>query len=177
MIVDAAIVAFVGFFVWRGWRRGLIVSLAGIAGFIVATILAVLGYRVVAAPIRSTFGMSKGTSYIAGALVIFIIVTLAFFIGGRILTKVVRLTKWGMVNAAGGAALASLWALSWVTVVLLAISVVPSPNSVRTNVERSTLARAIIRGAPEATHAVSRLDLRKMFAAFFPDGRRGSSFG
>ena len=92
------------------------------------------------------------------------------------LTKVVRLTKWGMLNSAGGAALAALWALLWVTVVLLAISVVPAPASVRRNVDRSTLARQIIRAAPEATHAISHVDLRKMFAAFFPDDRRASSF-
>ena len=176
MIVDAAVIAFIGFFAWRGWRRGLLLSLAGLAGFVAGTLAAVFGYRVVATPIRDLFGLSKGTASIVAAVMIFVVVSLMFFIGGRMLTKVVRLTKWGTVNAAGGAALASLWALSWVTVVLLAISVLPVPRAVETNVHRSAIAKAIIEGAPAATRAVSRVDLRKMFAAFFPHNEKLAAF-
>src|SRR6266568_4490216 len=155
MIVDVAIIAFIGFFAWRGWRRGLLLSLAGLAGFIAGTLVAVFGYRVVATPIRQLLGISKGTSYIIAAIALFVLVSLAFFIAGRMLTKVVRLTKWGTVNAAGGAVLSGGWALSWVTVLLLAISVLPMPRAVETNVSRSTIARGIIAGAPAATRAVS----------------------
>ncbi len=176
MIVDAAVIAFIGFFAWRGWRRGLLLSLAGFAGFIAGTVAAVFGYRAVATPIRDLFGLSKGTASIVAAITIFVLVSLVFFIGGRMLTKVVRLTKWGTVNAAGGAALAALWALSWVTVVLLAISVLPVPRAVESNVHRSAIAKAIIDGAPAATHAVSRVDLRKMFAAFFPRNEKLTAF-
>ncbi len=176
MIVDAAIIAFIGFFAWRGWRRGLLLSLMGLAGFIAATLAAVFGYRAVAVLIRGPLGLSHGTSYLAAAISIFILVSIGFFIGGRMLTKLVRLTKWGTVNAAGGAALAGAWALSWVTVMLLAVSVVPVPRTVDTNVARSTIGRAIIRGAPEATHAVSRIDLRKVFAAFFPHEEKLAAF-
>src|SRR6266566_4342478 len=176
MIVDAAVIAFIGFFAWRGWRRGLLLSLAGFAGFIAGTVAAVFGYRAVATPIRDLFGLSKGTASIVAAITIFVLVSLVFFIGGRMLTKVVRLTKWGTVNAAGGAALAALWALSWVTVVLLAISVLPVPRAVESNVHRSAIAKAIIDGAPAATHAVSRVDLRKMFAAFFPHHEKPVAF-
>ena len=176
MIVDAAVIAFLGFFAWRGWRRGLLLSLAGFAGFIAGTVAAVFGFRAVATPIRDLFGLSKGTASIVAAIMIFVLVSLVFFIGGRMLTKVVRLTKWGTVNDAGGAALAALWALSWVTVVLLAISVLPVPRAVESNVHRSAIAKAIIDGAPAATHAVSRVDLRKMFAAFFPHNEKLTAF-
>jgi uncharacterized membrane protein required for colicin V production len=176
MIVDAAIIALIGFFVWRGWRRGLLISLMGLAGFVAAILAAVFGYRAVSALIRGPLGLSHGTSYIAAAISIFVLVSLGFFIGGRMLTKLVRLTKWGTVNAAGGAALAGAWALSWVTVALLAVSVVPVPRTVETNVDRSTIGRAIIQGAPEATRAVSRVDIRKMFAAFFPHEEKLAAF-
>jgi uncharacterized membrane protein required for colicin V production len=176
LIVDAVIIAFIGLFAWRGWRRGLLLSLAGLVGFVVATLLAVLGYRGLAGPIHGLLGVSKGSSYLVAAIAIFVVVSLMFFIGGRILTKIVRLTKWGIVNAAGGAVLSGAWALSWVTVVLFAISVLPVPRSVGSNVSHSTIAKAIIRGAPEATHAVSRVDLRKMFAAFFPQNEKLTAF-
>ena len=176
MIVDVAIIAFIGFFAWRGWRRGLLMSLAGLAGFFAATIAAVFGYRYVAAPIRDLFGFSKGTSSIAGAVIIFIVVSLVFFIGGRMLTKLVQLTKWGTLNSAAGAALRAAWALAFVTVTLYALSVVPAPKSVETNLHRSTLAKAIVEGAPAATHAIARVDLRKVFAAFFPHSRKLAAF-
>lgn len=176
MIVDAAIIAVIGFFAWRGWRRGLLLSLAGLLGFIAATLAAVFGYRTVATPIRDLLGLSKGTASIAAAVSIFIAVSLVFFIGGRMLTRLVRLTKWGTVNAAAGAALSAAWALSWITVVLFALSVVPAPKSVETNIHRSSLAKAIIDGAPAATHAISRVDLRKMFAAFFPHSEKLTAF-
>ena len=176
MIVDAAIIAFIGFFAWRGWRRGLLLSLAGLAGFVLGSVAAVFGYRAFAVPIRDLFGLSKGMASIVAAITIFVLVSLLFFIGGRMLTKVVRLTKWGTVNAAAGAGLSTVWALSWVTVVLLAISVLPVPRSVETNVHRSTIAKAIIDDAPAATRAVSRVDLRKMFAAFFPHNEKLTAF-
>jgi uncharacterized membrane protein required for colicin V production len=176
MIVDAAIIAIIGFFAWRGWRRGLLLSLAGLAGFIAATLAAVFCYRAVATPIRELFGMSKGIAAITAAVIIFIVVSLLFFIGGRMLTRLVRLTKWGTVNAAAGAALATAWALSWVTVVLFALSVAPAPKSVESQLHRSTLAKAIIQGAPAATHAIAHADLRKMFAAFFPHSEKLTAF-
>ena len=176
MIVDVAIIAFVGFFAWRGWRRGLLMSLAGLIGFIAATIAAVFGYRYLAAPIHELFGVSKGAASIAGAITIFIVVSLAFFIGGRMLTKLVRITKWGTVNAAAGAALSAGWALAFVTVVLFALSVVPAPKSVQSNIHHSTLAKAIVQGAPEATRAITRVDLRKVFAAFFPHSQKLAAF-
>src|SRR5438093_11383434 len=98
MLVDAGIIAVIGFFAWRGWRRGLLLSLAGLAGFVAGTLAAVFGYRAVATPIRDLFGVSKGTASIAAAISIFLLVSLGFFLGGRILTKLVRLTKWGTVN-------------------------------------------------------------------------------
>ena len=77
MIVDAAIIAVIGFFAWRGWRRGLLMSLAGLVGFVAATLAAVFGYRVLATPIRDLFGLSKGTASLAAAIAIFILVSIA----------------------------------------------------------------------------------------------------
>ena len=176
MIVDAAIIAVIGFFAWRGWRRGLLLSLTGLAGFFAATLAAVFGYRLVATPIRELIGISKGTASIAAAVVIFIAVSLVFFIGGRMLTRLIRLTKWGTVNAAAGAALSTAWALSWITVLLFALSVAPGPKSVQRDVHHSTIAKAIMDGAPAATHAIARIDLRKMFAAFFPHSEKLTAF-
>jgi uncharacterized membrane protein required for colicin V production len=168
MIVDAAIIAFIGFFAWRGWRKGLVLTLAGLAGFVVAVIAAVFGYRALSAPLHSGFGFSKTTANLIAAVSIFILVSLVFWLAGRALTRMLRWTKWGTVNAAGGAALASVWAVSWVTVVLFALTVVPVPHSVSKNIANSTIGEGIVREAPVWTRAIARVDLRRMFGAFFP---------
>jgi uncharacterized protein YkwD/uncharacterized membrane protein required for colicin V production len=166
MIVDAIIVGFIGFAAWRGWRRGLLLALTGFIGFIVAVAAAVFGYRLLAAPLRGVLKLSNGVSYIAGAVIIFIGITLGFFVLGRMLTKLVRITTWGKVNDAGGAALSGVWALSWVTVVLLSLSVIPAPKAIASGVEGSTIAQAIVRDAPTFTRSLARTDLRAMLAFF-----------
>lgn len=164
MIVDAIIIAFVGFFAFRGWRRGLLNALTGFCGFIAATIAAVMGFGLLAAPLRSF--LSPGVANIAAAIVIFVAVSVGFGFVGRMLTKVVRITKWGRLNDAGGAALSGVWALSWVTVVLLAISVIPAPSALADRIEKSSIASGIVREAPSFTLNLARTDMRDMLAFF-----------
>jgi uncharacterized membrane protein required for colicin V production len=148
MIVDAAILAFVGFFTWRGVRRGLLSSLAGLAGFVAATAAAVLLYRPAGSVLHAVLRLSFTTAYIAGALLVFVGVSFAAWFAGRALTRAMRLTKWGALNAAGGGALAGVWAVSWVTVLLLALTVIPTPRAVGAELQHSTLARGLVREGP-----------------------------
>jgi len=76
------------------------------------------------------------------------------------------ITTWGTLNDAGGAALSSVWAISWVTVVLLAISVIPAPTALAERVEGSIIARGIVREAPAFTVALARTDMREMLSLF-----------
>ena len=171
MIVDAAIVGFIGFFVWRGIRRGLLSSLTGLIGFVVATAAAVFTYPVLSPVFREALRMSAGIADITSALAIFVGVTAAFWYVGRHLTRVLRPTKLGMVNAAGGGALSAAWALSWVTVVVLAASVVPAPNAVASAFDESRIARGIERESPSFAARIARTDLRALIASVFPSVR------
>jgi uncharacterized membrane protein required for colicin V production len=171
VLVDAAIVAFVGLFVWRGWKRGLVLSLTGLVGFVLATFAAVYGFRLAAAPLEA-FGLSEGVANLAGALAIFLAVNVGMLFLGRTLTRALRWTKFGAVNAAGGGALGGAWALSWLTAVLLAISVLPVPRALASNVDGSALARGIVREAPRWAGALARTDLRRMLTFFVPGDHR-----
>ncbi|MFN2614164.1 MAG: CvpA family protein [Actinomycetota bacterium] len=124
MVVDAAIIAFTGFFTWRGYRRGLLSAVSRLVAFGGATAAAVFGYRVLASPLQAS-GLSAGTANIAGAMIIFVGVSIVFWFGARTLTRLLDVTKWGMVNHAGGAVFAAAWSLSIVVVVLLAMTVAP----------------------------------------------------
>lgn len=173
MIVDAAIVAGVGFFVWRGLRRGLIATLANFAGFLVAVAAAVFGYPVVAVPLRAA-GLSDGVANLAGALVVFIGVMLGASFAARALTRAMRFTKWGAINAAAGGTLSGLWALSIVTVVLLATTVIPLSEGMASELEESAIARAIIEESPAWMDTIARTDLRSMLRFFAPEQRKVS---
>lgn len=171
MIVDAAIIAVVGFFVWRGWRRGIIATLAGFAGFVVAVIVSVFGFRVIASPLEAA-GTSEGIANLVGALVVFFGVLLGATVAGRVLTRALRTTKWGTVNAAAGGALSGAWALSMVTVALLAVTVVPVSSGLASEVEHSAIGRAIVDEAPAWMDSIARTDLRTMLRFFLPEQQK-----
>lgn len=162
MIIDAAIVVFVGFFVRRGMRRGIVASLAGLAGFVAAAAAAVFCYGIAAGPVARATGLSRGTANLAAALAIFVVVTLGAWTAGRVLRGMLRRTKWGLADAAAGGAIGGAWALSWVAIVLTAITVAPVAGPLPREVRRSTLARAIAGTAPRVVTAAGRADLRRL---------------
>lgn len=169
MLVDAAIVAFVGTFIWRGLRRGLIRSLTGLLGFVAATFAAVFGFRVLARPLEGA-GLSEGIANIVGAALIFVAVSTGALFVGKTLTRALRWSKLNVVNAVGGGALSGAWALAWVTVFLLAVSVIPA-NAVSRRVDSSTIGSGIVREAPRWALRIARTDLRRALDLFIPNTR------
>lgn len=171
MILDLAVVAFIGFWVYRGLKRGLLASLAGLAGFVVAAFAAVFGFRIVARPLEAVLSLSTGVANLVGAIAIFLLVYVGFLVIGRLLTRALRWTKAGKLNAAAGATLSGLWALSFVTAVLLAISIIPTPSALANQLEGSTIGKGIVEEAPRWAQTVARTDLRRALTFFFPDER------
>jgi uncharacterized membrane protein required for colicin V production len=172
LILDLAVVAFIGFWVYRGLKRGLLASLAGLAGFVVAAFAAVFGFRIVARPLEAVLSLSSGVANLVGAIAIFLTVYVGFLVIGRLLTRALRWTKAGRLNAAAGATVSGVWALSFVTAVLLAISIIPAPSALATQLEGSTIGKGIVEEAPRWAQSVARTDLRRALTFFFPDERR-----
>lgn len=172
MLADFAIVAVLGFFVWRGWRRGLVMALAGLVGFVVAALVAVRGFRPIASVLREGFGMGAGTANLVASLGLFVAMLVLAHLGARALTRLLNLTKWGTLNRAAGGSVAAVWALSWVTGVLLALSVLPVPEAVASQVQRSTLGTTILHQAPGWAARVARTDLREAMRLFRGDEQK-----
>jgi len=117
----------------------------------------------IAAPSRTAFWfVGVGIGLIFGG------VSAGAFFAGRAITRLVRPTKWGTLNRAGGAAFATAWAVSWVTAVLLAISVIPAPAAVERQIHGSGLARGLLREAPRLATSLARTDLRRALQIFVP---------
>lgn len=170
MILDAIILGFVGLFVWRGARRGLLMSLTGLVGFVVAAFAAVFGFRALAVPLEAV-GLSTGVANLAGGLVIFVGVMAGMYVVGRTLSRALKWTKLGALNTAGGAVLAGAWAMSWVLAALLAISVLPVPHAIAASYESSTIGKGIVAEAPRWASRLARADLRSMLTFFVPRER------
>jgi len=168
LILDALIVVVVGLAVWRGVRRGLIRSLTGLAGFVVAVIVAVLAFRLVAVPLERVLGLSTGVANLAGAMGLFLAVTVAARVAGNALTRLVAWSKLGTLNKLGGAAISGTWAAAWVAVVLLSISVIPAPSPIASALEDSAIGSGIVDEAPAFVAAAARTDLRRALVFFFP---------
>lgn len=164
------IIAVVGLFVWRGMRRGLIGTLAGYLGFLAAVAAAVFGYRIAAAPLADLFAVSEGVANLVGALTIFVAVMIGVMLGVRTLTRALRLTTWGSIDAAAGGVVSGAWAVSLVTVVVLAASVIAPSPAMERQIERSAIARSLVELAPGWMDAIARTDLRPMLGLFAPVG-------
>ena len=165
MLLDAAIVVAVGFFVRRGMRRGVISSAFGLAGFAAAAAAAVLGYKILSPMVVRTTGIPDGAADSAAALGIFVVGSILAWAAVRRLRALVRLTKWGVVDTAAGGALAGAWALSWVTVVLLAVSAAPGPPALKAQAKNSALARGIVETAPRVLTAIAGADVRRLITS------------
>jgi uncharacterized protein YkwD len=172
VIVDLLIVAFVGTLSFRGWKRGALASLASFAGFFAATAAAIVGYRALAPVLRTALRLSPAVAVFAAAAAIFVGVSVAFFFGGRALTRMLRPTKWGTINRVAGAGLSGARALSLVTLAVLAIGVLLAPAAVQRGVHNSVLAREILRTAPNVARSVARTDLRHVLQIFVPSELR-----
>lgn len=171
MLLDAIIVAILGAAIWRGARRGLLRSLTGLIAFVLATAAAVFGFRLVAAPLEGA-GVSPGIANLAGALTVFIVVLLAVHGAGRVVRRGIGWTSLRHVDRAGGAAVAGFWALSWVTAVLLALSVIPAPEAIASQMASSSLSTAIVQEAPRWMRSVAHDELQRALSLFIPDDTR-----
>ena len=127
LIVDAAALALIGILAVNGWRRGLVSSSIGIAGFFIA-IWAGARY---APSISGLFGdeFAEPVRFGLSFLVILVGVIAAAALAGRILSAVMNATPLGIVDHGGGAAIGALKGFVLVSVVAIVIALVPVPNA------------------------------------------------
>lgn len=164
MLLDLLIIGLIGWFTVRGLKRGLLLSLTGLVGFVVAAFAALAFYEPVGDVLRA--GMAEGTADLLAVAVVFAATTVAFWLGGRMLVRLVRMTKWGAIDRAGGALLGASWAVAWVVTASLIMSVLPGPKPLVRAFESSTLARSIAADAPGWAMRAARADLRDLFSPF-----------
>lgn len=131
MLADLLIVGLTLTAAWRGARRGLLRSLAGLGGSIAGILVAIITYR------------STGSAGAALAALVF--VTAGAHTLAHLATRGIRRSMLGRVNAVGGAALGAAWALTWLALAIIALRVAPMENEMTRAVHASQFADAVVR--------------------------------
>lgn len=158
-MLDVVVAGFLGFAVWRGWKRGLIRGVAKIVGLIVAAVAAALLHGPVAVVLRGV-GVPAAYDDLAAAGAVFLGVMIGFRFAGNLMAKALRATKIGGLADAGiGALLSGIWALSVSTLVLLGVHLFDGSTAAKA-IDSSTLASSIVEGAPDIAQAALDADIR-----------------
>lgn len=158
-MLDIVVAGFLGYTIWRGWKRGLVRGVAKIVGLIVATVAAALLHAPVAS-VLSGIGVPDAYDDVAAAGAVFVGVMIGFRFAGDLIAKTLRATKIGGLFDAGiGAALSGMWAVSLTALVLLGVHLFEGSAAARA-IDDSSLAAAIVDGAPAFARAALDADLR-----------------
>lgn len=158
MTLDLLIIILIGWFTIRGVRRGLIMSLAGFAGFVLASTLSLTLRGVVAVPLRTV--VSDSLAELLAVVLIYALVGSGVWIAARVVKGALRMSKWRILDRAGGAAVGGAWAIAIAAVISLIASVLPGPKAVVASYDRSQLAKAIASDAPGWARTIARTDVR-----------------
>lgn len=137
------LVAFVGVYAYRGYRRGVVREAFDLAGFVLGAVLALRLHSYAGAPLR-WLGMGDGWSSFLGGLLLFLpVVVGAGFAANRVMHKHRFLSLPTRGNNVGGAALAATWAFAFGVFFLVLLLVLPAP-SVMPAVSRSLVGRTVL---------------------------------
>lgn len=148
MLADLLIVGLTLLAAWRGAKRGLLRSLAGLGGSLAGILAAIVTYR------------STGSA--GAALAALIGVTAGAHTLAHLATRAVRRSMLGRVNALGGAAFGAAWALTWLALAIIGLRVAPIENEMTRAVHSSQFADAVVR-------AEARIATRDGLAGLFED--------
>lgn len=142
-LVDLLLVAFVGVYAYRGYRRGIVREAFDLGGFVLGAVLALRLHAYAGAPFRWV-GMGDGWASFLGGLILFVpVVVGAGFAANRVMRMPRFLFLPPRVNHVGGAALAAAWAFAFAVFFLVLLLVLPAP-SVMPAVSRSLVGRTVL---------------------------------
>ncbi|MFC1563780.1 CvpA family protein [candidate division KSB1 bacterium] len=100
--LDIIILAVVGFFLYRGVKKGLIKSFSGIFGFFVALIVATGLMGDFARVLQNVININKGVSYLLSYIILFFGVLIIFKIISNLIVKLFTVTSTRWVDRIGG---------------------------------------------------------------------------
>ena len=147
-LLDLAILVFLGFFLYRGRKKGLIRETFGLLALLGAFILAVVymdsGVLLLGALAEAPMSLALLVSFLLIFLVVFVVIRLI----GAILTELIRLTLLGWFDRVGGLLFGFVKGLLLASLILLGLTLLSWPPSIDSYIDRSALGRSVQMSAP-----------------------------
>jgi uncharacterized protein YkwD len=127
----------------RGWSRGAVKEVIGLAGLLLGTWFAFLLAPALGDLLARRFGMTPEVARIAAGVALFLLFGTALSVAGLMLGRVMRLPGLSAANRVGGAALAFAWGIALLCVVINVARVLPLPVGVGAAMDESVVVGAI----------------------------------
>jgi uncharacterized membrane protein required for colicin V production/uncharacterized protein YkwD len=127
----------------RGWIRGFVREVLDLVGLVLGIWVAFTLGRPLGNFLSDQFGVSSEVARIGSGILLFVLFGVAMGIGAHFLSQVMRLPGLNLANRIGGSAVAALWGVALILVIVNIAGVLPLPDSWDEQVEGSVVVRAI----------------------------------
>jgi membrane protein required for colicin V production len=146
--LDLLILVFLGFFLYRGAKKGLIRELFALIAVLGALLCAVVFVDVGVAMIKDLAEIPASVALFISFFLIFIVIFLVIRIIGAILSQIVRLAMLRWLDRLGGLAFGFLKGLLIASLILLGVTLLSWPKDANTYIKRSVFGPSVRRAAP-----------------------------
>jgi len=167
--LDIIILAVVGFFLAWGIKKGIVKTLAGVIGFILAMIIATAMMGMTADILHNLFNMNKGAAYILSYVLLFIGVMLICYAAANVILKLFTITSTRWLDRLGGGILGFLVGSLIVSAVLVALSFFTFTERMLPEKDKSLLYPYARSFFPEFYNLIVKLKPRVLGAKTFQD--------
>lgn len=144
---DVAILVFLGIWIFRGYRRGLLSQLLGLAGVVIALVAAFSYFSQVGGALDALLPIGPDLAGIIAFILIVVVINGLFAYAGRKWQKAEKSAALSLTDAVGGAILGGLKALFILVIVTVVLVSLPIP-ALRSKVEEGPVTAQILRVAP-----------------------------
>jgi membrane protein required for colicin V production len=162
-MIDFVLGLFIAGLLVRGWLRGFVRETLDLVALIVGLLVAFRLSGPLGEFLTNRFSVAPEVATIGAGVVLFILFAVAMSIAAHFLARVMSLPGLNLINRLGGAAVAALWGIAIILVVINLARVVPGGWDAR--FEGSTVAQSI--AGPDAVP-------QQVFERLAPDGVLGS---
>ncbi len=164
-IFDWLLIVLIAFFLWRGWRKGLLGMLLQLAGIVLIFLLLAHYFPLVKSGLAVKLGLGNILSAILAVILIVAMIALVVQIVKTLLNKTLKLLHVSFVNSLLGALLGGLTGLLFIVVLSLLIDLVPAfsrPLDKREN-HKVYAAVKVVRSELYNAFRLKRIPLTKVF--------------
>ena len=156
-LLDLAIFVFLGFFLYRGRKKGLIRETFGLLAVVGALVLAVVYMGSGVVLLQDLADVPVTLALTLSFLLIFLVVFIVVQIVGAVISKLIRLTLLGWLDRLGGLFFGFVKGVLFASLILLGLTLLSWPRNIDAYIDRSTLGPSVQMAAPRMYNSMKFL--------------------